>query len=187
MIASLTKNYNYSFSFARSLKLVSKTHLFIFTEERVPSFRVSEYLKSQGRQTLEDFTKSLEREIKLLKSKQIRERKNTWLYKAEKVRGRNATSMPFELRRSTARVSPSVNSGFVGDSATLVKNEQISNESERSTSPRQSSLSSFHEFRRKKSAQVYPMQDRPSSQSQSSMISPKQSRGNLKDVEESGV
>ena len=155
----------------------------------MPSFRVSEYLKCQGRQTLEDFTKSLQQQITLLKNKQIRERKNTWLYKAEKARGRNATSMPFELRRSTARVNPSVNPGFVGDTPALVKNEQISgeNESEPSTSPRQSSLSSFHEFRRKKSAQVCPMQDHPSTQSQSSMISLKQSRGNLNDIEESGV
>ena len=168
------------FSIVGSLKFVSKTQLFIFTEKRVPSFRVSEYLKSQGRQTLEDFTKSLERQITLLKNKQIKERKNTWLYKVEKPRGRNATSMPFELRRSTARVSPSVNSGFVGDSPTLVKNEEVSGESELSTSPRQSPLSSFHEFRRKKSAQVYPMQDCPSIQDQCSVIS-------LKECGETGV
>jgi hypothetical protein len=137
---------------------------------------------------LEDFAESLERQITLLKNKQIRERKNTWLYKAEKARVRSSTPMPFDLQRSTARVSPAVNSGFIGDSPALVKNEQAVDESslagfvedETGTSPRQSSLSSFHDFRRKISAQVYPMQPHLSTQDHGSVTSLKQS-------EESGV
>ena len=127
-----------------------------FTEDRVPSFRVSRYLKSDGRQALEEFTKYLQGQILSLRKKQINERKNTWLYKAERNRIRSTTSMSFDMRKSTARVSPEVNTAFADD--------------ETSTSPRQSSLSSFYEFRRKK-AQVYPMEERSSPQGYNSQTS----------------
>ncbi len=160
--------------------------LFIFTEETIPALRVSEYLKSDGRQTLEEFTKSLERQITLLKNKQIRERKKTWLYKAEKNRAQTTTSVPFDLRRSTARVSPVVNAGFVGDEPALNENESVFDENEPSTSPRQSSLSSFRDYRRKKSAQVYPMQDQSSAEDHSS-TQDHRSQTSLREHEESSV
>ena len=133
---------------------------------------------------MEDFTKSLGRQITLLQMKQIRERKSTCLYKAKKASARSSKSMSFDLRRSTARVSPAVNSGFVGDRPALVKNEQAAGQSsfvgnETGTSPRQSSLSLFYDLR-KKSAQVCPMQDHPSAHDHGSLTSLKQS-------EESGV
>ena len=132
---------------------------------------------------MEDFTKSLGRQITLLQMKQIRERKSTCLYKAKKASARSSKSMSFDLR-STARVSPAINSGFVGDRPALVKNEQAAGQSsfvgnETGTSPRQSSLSLFYDLR-KKSAQVCPMQDHPSAHDHGSLTSLKQS-------EESGV
>ena len=124
----------------------------IVTEEKIPSFRVSQYLKSDGRQTLEEFKESLQKEISKLKNKQIRERKKTWLYKAEKERRLSSASTRFnDLRKSTARVSPEVKTAFVEE-------DSVFRESDAGTSPRQSSLSSFNEFRRKKSGQVYPME-----------------------------
>lgn len=138
--------------------MVAKLHkpfLFfsIVTAEKVPSFRVSHYLKSEGRQALEEFTESLQKEIAKLKNKQIRERKKTWLYKAERDRRLRSTSTAFiDLRKSTARVNPEVNTGFVQEDPAFLEDET-------GKSPRQSSLSSFNEFRMKESGQVYPMED----------------------------
>ena len=135
------------------MQLINKLSPFfsIVTEEKIPSFRVSQYLKSDGRQTLEEFKESLQKDISKLKNKQIRERKKTWLYKAEKERRLRATSARLnDLRKSTARVSPEVNTAFVEE-------DSFSHESDAETSPRQSSLSSFNEFRRKRSGLVHPM------------------------------
>ncbi|XP_028403041.1 uncharacterized protein LOC114525806 isoform X2 [Dendronephthya gigantea] len=131
-------------------------------EDSIPSFRVAEYLRTEGRESLEDFSKSLEQQISALRDKQIRERKSTWLYKAERARLHPTRSLiSFDLRRSRTRVNPEVNTAFDKD--------------ESYTSPRQSSISSFNDFRKKKSGQVVPIVEE---------CSPSQSHVNLNPVSE---
>ncbi|XP_028403037.1 uncharacterized protein LOC114525804 isoform X2 [Dendronephthya gigantea] len=131
-------------------------------EESIPSFRVAEYLRTDGRESLEDFAKSLEQQISALRDKQIRERKSTYLYKTEKARLHPTRSLiSFDLRRSRTRVSPEVNTAFDKD--------------ESDTSPRQSSISSFNDFRKRKSGQVVPI---------GGERSPSQSHVNLNPVSE---
>ncbi|XP_028417432.1 uncharacterized protein LOC114541817 [Dendronephthya gigantea] len=131
-------------------------------EESIPSFRVAEYLRTEGRESLEDFAKSLEQQISALRDKQIRERKSTWLYKAERARlHRTGSPISFDLRRSRTRVNPKVNTAFDKD--------------ESGASPRQSSISSFNDFRKKKSGQVVPfVEERSPSQSHLSLTSLKE-------------
>ena len=108
--------------------------------------RVMEYLKSEGRKELEDFTGALQNQIVALKKKQIRERKKTWLYKAEKAKRKAESGSQNNLRKSTARVTPEVNLG-------------MDSPDDEATSPRQSSLSVFQEFKKQRCAQVHPSED----------------------------
>jgi hypothetical protein len=111
----------------------------------------------------------LEQKIASLKNKQIRERKNTWLFKTTRDRMKSTTSIALDIRKSTARVSPEVNTG---------ENTGFADDEPPTTSPRQSSLSSFYDYQRKKSSQVYPMKDHSSSQGY-------QSQNSLKEEEDS--
>lgn len=109
-----------------------------------------EYLKSSGRNELEDFVQTLREQISDLKKKHIRERKKTWLYKAKNAKRNTATGSNINIRRSAARVSPEVDEGVETRDSEVSLSE---------TSPRQSSLSVFSEIRRKRSAQVHPAEE----------------------------
>lgn len=101
---------------------------FNFAEEKITSLSVSEYLKTEGRQTLQRFNDSLKQQIGSLKKKQIGERKKTWFYKSEKYRVTSTASV--NVRKSKARVWPVENTTFTETELP-------------SASPRLSSLESF--------------------------------------------
>lgn len=60
---------------------------------------------------MEDFTSLLEHEITELRERHIRERKNTWLFKAEIKRRKSVTA----VNQRRARVSPEVNTAMYDD------------------------------------------------------------------------
>jgi hypothetical protein len=63
-------------------------------------------LKTDGRNTLENFTTLLEKKIKFLRDKHVRERKSAWRFMAE-IQRHKATSI-INVNQRRARVSPEV-------------------------------------------------------------------------------
>ena len=122
---------------------------------------MAEYLKTEGRDELEEFTRDLEQQVVALKKKHIRERKKTWLYKAEKARRKQGGTGPPILQRSVVRVSPEVDQSMcdVKHSVSHINQGMEHDDVDKPMSfdsLRQSSLSVFNEFRRARSPRVDP-------------------------------
>lgn len=96
----------------------------IFLEDQVPSLRISEFLKIDGRDMLQNFTTTLRKEIKFLRDKHVRERKSTSWFKAEK--NSRKTSLVTSINQRRARVSP--------ENSTTIESNETSDERRRSAS-----------------------------------------------------